>query len=99
MISASLAPDALMSGVSAALFFWIIILKMKHPRRWLKHEIALDVVFSLALVAFFHGTYNGGMTAMIGGVTLSAMLRLTRLWIGYEYWCHKRRCWVRTSDI
>ncbi len=50
-------------------------------RRVLSIGVAVDIVISLSLVAFFIGTFSGLMTAAVAGIVISAFLLLTRIFI------------------
>lgn len=66
-------------GVGVLLHFWKMGIK-----RVLGYDIYFDIFLSIMLTIVFHGTQGGMMLAIIAGITISIVLRVTRWFIGYE---------------
>lgn len=88
------------AGAVIALF---IKLGFTNIRRILRYDFAVDLVFTVILMVFLAGTNNGAQTALMGGLTLSIVLFVIKLFIGYEVqtvaycdMCHaKHKIWRR----
>ena len=59
------------------------------------YHIIVDVLFSVALVFTYAGTFSGMVTAFIGGLFFSFALLFLRKWFGYALWSWKNG-WVYT---
>ena len=66
-------------GVGVLLHFWKMGIK-----RVLGYDVYFDIFLSIMLTIVFHGTQGGMMLAIIAGITISIVLRVTRWFIGYE---------------
>lgn len=66
-------------GVGVLLHFWKMGIK-----RVLGYDLVFDLFLSIMLTVVFHGTQGGMMLAIIAGITISIVLRVTRWFIGYE---------------
>jgi len=61
-------------GVALALVFYILVMSVPFRDSLLEHHAYVDVVFTSTMIYMLSGTFSGGMTAAIGGITLSFLL-------------------------
>lgn len=82
-------------SVLSALAMWVLILKTgkRNVRILLGFEAVADIAFSALLFVAMSGTITGILTAVIGGLVFSGLLRITRYSIGYAQWNWKDRGW------
>jgi hypothetical protein len=66
-------------GAGILLHFWKMGIK-----RVLGYDIYFDIFLSILLGIVFHGTQGGMMLAIVAGIMISVVLRITRWFIGYE---------------
>jgi hypothetical protein len=71
-----------LSGLLSAVSVYIVLLCLD-IRRVVGYHLVVDVTFSVLLVVVYAGTFSGMITAFAGGLSLSLMLLLTKLLIGY----------------
>jgi len=71
----------IIAGLITALGVLIILLKLS-LRFALYWEVALDVLFTIAIPLLFAGTYSGLMTAVFAGIFISLGLRIIRVLSG-----------------
>jgi len=82
-------------SVLSALAMWVLLLKTgkRNIRIFLGFEAIMDIAFSGLMFVAFAGTITGILTAVIGGLVFSGLLRMTRLAIGYAKWNWKYSRW------
>jgi hypothetical protein len=82
-------------SILSALAMWVLLLKTgkRNVRIFLGFEAVLDIAFSALMFVAFTGTITGILTAVIGGLAFSGLLRATRMAVGYAKWNWKRSRW------
>ncbi len=60
------------------------------------YDIFIDLFFTIALLMYFAGSYNGMLVASSAGLILSIVLRATRWTCGYKLlkWRNGRLQWI-----
>lgn len=64
----------LVPGLATALVFYILIMTVPFRDTLLRNHAYVDVVFTGGMIYMLAGTFSGGMTAAVGGITLSILL-------------------------
>ena len=72
-----------MAFVSVATFY-VTASRVVSLRRLLGYGMALDLAFTLAAFAFFHGTLTGLLIATVAGLVMAGSITLGRAVIGYD---------------
>lgn len=71
------------AGCLTAIGVFILLLKLG-LRNVLPFEVFIDVGVTIGLSILFKGTYSGLMAAIIGGITLSLLLTISKLFVRKE---------------
>lgn len=74
----------LISGFAAYILLWklgfdLIFHTLKFENFTIHIDALIDIAFTILLALIFNGTYSGMIAAVIGGLTLSVLLTITRL--------------------
>ena len=65
--------------------FSVLFMTMKLGiRKIIGYDAVLDIVLAVILMIFFHGTAAGMLVALMAGLVISGIMRLVRLFYGYE---------------
>lgn len=75
--------DIIMYGLISALAVFILILKIG-IRKVLYFDLAVDILFTVALAYMLSGTFGGMMAALAGGLALSLALVVSKYVLGYQ---------------
>ena len=70
-------------GIVTAIAALVVLLKL-NIYRFLWAEVAVDILFSIALLMMFAGTLGGMVAAMVAGLVLSLTLWALKKRIGYD---------------
>lgn len=62
----------------------LITLARMNIRRWLGYAGFVDVAFTILLIALFHSTFSGMLTAAFAGIVMSLTLQVMRKTVGVE---------------
>jgi len=73
----------LIAGALSALGFYLILLQIDIKKVCGYHTF-FDILLSIALIMLYQGTFSGVVVGFAGGVTLTAMLWVTKGLIGYK---------------
>lgn len=68
-------------GLALAAVFLVLLFQMPNVRYWIKYHAFIDVGITIGLMWLLLGTYSGGITASIAGLTVTATLLLTRFFV------------------
>lgn len=64
-------------------------------RKWLGYSNAVDIIFTIMLVALMHGSFPGIVSAAFAGIVMSAMLWILRNFMGYKKLKCVRNVWYK----
>lgn len=53
-------------------------------KRWLGYSNVVDIVFTIFMIALFHGTFSGVVSSAMAGIWMSGLLTILRKSIGCE---------------
>lgn len=67
-------------GLALAAVFLVLIFQVPNVRMWIKYHAFIDVGITISLMWLLVGTYSGGITASIAGLTVTAVLLITK-WV------------------
>ena len=73
-----------LSGVVMVLAIFVTMARIMDLRTVFGYATEIDIVFSLALLVMFSGTYMGMMAAAFAGLTLAVCLSIGRFLFGYR---------------
>ena len=76
------------AGVLSAVSVFIVLMTLG-IRKAAGYHIWIDVIFSVAFVFVFAGTFSGMITAFTGGLTLTVLLLIVRWTMGYARYYRK----------
>ncbi len=83
----------ILPGIAAALVMFLVMLQLD-VRKFTGYHAFIDLTFTFVLFWAFNGTYSGTMTAVSGGITLTALLLCTRYLFGYKLYDTRKRRWI-----
>ncbi len=82
-----------LSGVIMVLAIFVTLQRIMDMRVVFGYATEIDVLFSVALVVVFSGTYIGLMAAAFAGLTLAVLLTIGRVIYGYTRYRVVRYKW------
>lgn len=65
-------------GLALAAVFLVLIFQVPNVKTWIKYHAFIDVGITISLMWLLVGTYSGGITASIAGLTVTAVLLVTK---------------------
>jgi ABC-type microcin C transport system permease subunit YejB len=72
----------------------VIIMARLDIRKFMGYPVIVDIAGSVLFAVLFAGTLTGMMVAVIAALTLSAIIYIVRLVVGYERFNFKTRSWA-----
>ena len=85
--------EFIIPGMAAALTMYLLMWQLD-IRKFAGYHAWVDCMFTVLLFVAFNGTYSGTMTAVSGGLTLTALLLGTKFFHGYKKYDAKRNAWI-----
>jgi hypothetical protein len=75
--------DWIVNGIMTVAAIYLVFLKLD-IYKVIGYDLYVDITFTVALLMYFQGTYNGALVATAAGLFLSILLRITRYFFGYK---------------